>query len=219
MDVVCPFCRSLSFKNETDFNCCQNGKVAYDPPTDFPTELQALYLQDTPEAKNVRKYIRKYNKLFAFASTKMTPAKNLPVTKFGTGVIRISGQMFHKTGNLYTSLDQNGPMYNQFYIYDGEEALQHRTASLLYDVTLSARATHVIQQTMDNYNPFAHSYRHLHEVEQEERVRAEAEGRVPKEYKMYFHEKNSPSHTKNKPLHNEVAAFQRMFQYGLQLGE
>ena len=35
---------------------------------------------------------------------------------------------------------------------------------------------------MDNYNPFAHSYRHLHEVEQDERVRAEAEGRVPKEY-------------------------------------
>ena len=122
MDVVCPFCRSLSFKNETDFNCCQNGKVAYDPPTDLPTELQALYLQDTQEAKNFRKYIRKYNNLFAFASTKITPAKDLPVPKFGTGVIRISGQIFHKTGNLYTSPDQNGPMYNQFYIYDGGEA-------------------------------------------------------------------------------------------------
>ena len=42
MYIVCPFCHSLSFKN---FNCCQNGKVVYDPPTDFPTELQALNLQ------------------------------------------------------------------------------------------------------------------------------------------------------------------------------
>ena len=41
---------------------------------------------------------------------------------------------------------------------------------------------------MDRYNPFTSSYRHLHEVEQEERLRAE-EGREPKEYKMYFIEK------------------------------
>ena len=76
MDVVCHL---LSFKNETDFNCCQNGKVAYDPPTHFPTQLQALYLQDTPEAKNFCKHIRKYNNLFAFAGTKMAPAKDLQV--------------------------------------------------------------------------------------------------------------------------------------------
>ena len=66
-------------------------------------------------------------------------------------------------------------MYNQFYIYDGEEALQYSTASLLYDITLSACATRIIQETMDNYIPFAHLYRHLLEVEQEERVHAEAE--------------------------------------------
>ena len=38
MDAVCHL---FYFKNETDFNCCQNGKVAYDPPTNFPMELQA----------------------------------------------------------------------------------------------------------------------------------------------------------------------------------
>ena len=77
------------------------AKIVYDLPTDFPTELQ-----DTPEAKNFCKRIRKYNNLFAFfASTKITPAKDLPVTKFGTGLIRISGKIFHKTGNLYTSAD------------------------------------------------------------------------------------------------------------------
>ena len=41
----------------------KNGKVAYDPPTHFPTQLQALYLQDIPEAKNFCKHIRKYNNL------------------------------------------------------------------------------------------------------------------------------------------------------------
>ena len=57
---------------------------------------------------------------------------------------------------------------------------------------------------MNRYNSFASSYRHLHEVEQEERLRAEGEGREPKKYKMYFIEKGN-SRTQNKPLHQEVA--------------
>ena len=58
---------------------------------------------------------------------------------------------------------------------------------------------------MDIYNPFTASYRHLHEIEQEERLRAEEQGREPIEYKMYFLEKGN-SRTQNKPLHQEVAA-------------
>ena len=70
----------------------------------------------------------------------MTQAKDLSVKKFGSGVIRISGQIYQLTGNLYPS-KKCDPMYNQFYIYDGQDAVNQRKASLLYDVTLSARVT------------------------------------------------------------------------------
>ena len=36
-------------------------------------------------------------------------------------------------------------------------------------------------------------------------LQAKAEGRVPIEYKMYFHEKCKTSRRKNKPIHQEVA--------------
>ena len=135
----------------------------------------------------------------------MQQSDDLPVARFDGGVVRICGQIYHRSGSLYPSANRE-PLYNQFYIDDGEEALQQRTTGLLYDVNLCRRTTEIIQNVLNTTNPFAASYRHLHEVEQMEQLQAEAEGRVPTEYKMYFHEKSKTSRTKNKPIHQEVAA-------------
>ena len=83
------------------FPVAKNGEVKYEARLSFP---------DSEDVKNFRKNIGIFNNLFAFASTKMTPAKDLPVKKFGSGVIRISGQIYHKTGNLYPSKEHE-PLY------------------------------------------------------------------------------------------------------------
>ena len=83
LDVKCHFCGALSFATET------LPKRQYEACPSFPAELKKLYLEDRLQQKN----IRTFDNLVAFASTKMTPAKDLPVKKFGSGVIRISGQI------------------------------------------------------------------------------------------------------------------------------
>ena len=205
LDQECSFCGSLSFKNEKKFSCCKDGKVSLNPLSPYPPELQSLLTEDTEDAKNFRKHIRKYNNLFAFASTRMRQSSDLRVNRFGSGVIRISGHVYHKTGQLYPASDKE-PLYNHFYIYDGEDALEHRSASLLYDVNLSSTVTAIIQGVIDNNNNFATSYRRLHQIEQEERARSLREGRKPVEYYMTFVDRKPGSRTTNKPVTQEVAA-------------
>ena len=118
LDVKCTHCGSVSFRNEKRYSCCQNGKVVLNPLSPYPVELEHLLTADSDDAKNFRKYIRKYNNLFAFASTKMRQATDLPANRFGSGVIRISGHVYHKTGQLHPEAGK-GMYYNHFYIYDG----------------------------------------------------------------------------------------------------
>ena len=66
MTQVCSFCSALSFPGEK-INCCHNGKVHIDLPP-FPEQLEKLFSDDTDEAINFRRHIRKYNNSFSFAS-------------------------------------------------------------------------------------------------------------------------------------------------------
>ena len=129
---------------------------------------------------------------------------SLPVRSFAGGVIRIAGHIIHKTGSLYPAKGKQ-PFYNHFYIYNGQEAVTNRTASLLYDVNLSKTTTEIIQRTMDFYNYFGQCYKHQQEVEEEQAL-AEAEGRSSREYYMSLYDNRPNSRKINKPLHNEVAA-------------
>ena len=48
LDVKFDFCGALSFPNETDFSCCQNGKVKYDAQR---------------RLRRSQKYLKKYSKI------------------------------------------------------------------------------------------------------------------------------------------------------------
>ena len=78
MNVKCQYCGSLSFHNEK-YSCCQNGKVLLQLWSEYPEELKQLMTGNSNAAKNFRKHIRKYNNLFAFASTRMRQAKDIPI--------------------------------------------------------------------------------------------------------------------------------------------
>ena len=97
-------------------------------------------------------------------------------------------------------------MFSQLYIYDGHEALRQRCESSLFDKNLSVSVMSKIQSVMDDCSPFAASYRHMRDVEMDELVSAQRDGRVPNEVKMFFHEQNPLDRRLNKPLHEEVAA-------------
>ena len=202
--VECPFCQALSFPNEK-ISCCQNGKIYLEPLSKYPDELKHLYTSSGKDNKNFLANIRKFNNLFAFASTKLTPAGDISKSAFAMGVVRICGQIYHRTGPLHPF--SNKPrMYSQLYFYDGLEALKHRRESPLSDKNLSVNVMSKIQSVMDRCNPFAASYRLMRDVEMDELVAAQRDDRVPNEVRMFFHEQNPLDGRLNKPLHEEVAA-------------
>ena len=119
------------FSNEPNYACCQNWKVECEPLS-YP--LQHVHFLNTQYGKKFRNNIRKNNNLVAFATTTMNLANDLHVRNVCGFVIPIVGHI---------SYQGKTAIYNQFYIYDGEEAIKTRTDSLIYDVNLSKTTTEI----------------------------------------------------------------------------
>lgn len=109
--------------------CCSKGKIQL-PLLKMPPEYlrHLLFDNDASDSKNYQEHVRVYNMMFAFTS----PGAKLDRT-FNNGKgppnLRIQGQMCHRIGSL---LPKPGdiPKFAQLYIYDIENEVQHRIASL-----------------------------------------------------------------------------------------
>ena len=156
-----------------------------------------------PNSLNFRTHIRLYNNLFAFASLKAQlrpPPGHLYVPIF-----RISGQIYHRTGPLLP-LPNAAPQYNQLYIYDGAEALQHRLAGNIFrQAPLLEPVVDVVQRTIDRLNPYAHLYKYAYEQEQQAIQEAQQQGLEQPRVRVIFNEGVNPRR-ENRPQLHEIAA-------------
>jgi hypothetical protein len=125
MDLECPVCGALHFKDERasgtnlrnpEFSlCCNRGKVELPYLRDPPTLLQRLLgsYKDLPEHRQFpvtraqetqgvafRDEIRKYNSAMAFASLGVKIDGNVTGAAGGPYSFRINGQLHHKIGAL-----------------------------------------------------------------------------------------------------------------------
>ena len=113
--------------------------------------------------------------------------------------------MYHFFGPLNPPSNKD-PVYSQFYIFDGNEAKDQIKKSKLCNDKLDDKNLSLIQTVLEQNNPFAHAYRHMKDIEQDEQDIAASEGRIPANIKMFFHEKNPRNRRQNAPRHEEVAA-------------
>ena len=132
MDIECPYCHALHWKEERLSNssnrnpkfgkCCLSGKVwlpRLDPP---PPELHALLTGQDPRDKKFRQDIRKYNDALAMTSV------GRKLENMGAGgpyVFKVHGSLAHRAGSLLPDPNQP-PVYGQLYIYDPADALNYR---------------------------------------------------------------------------------------------
>ena len=135
LSVECPFCEALSFLDEK-ISCCLNGKICLEPLSKYPDGLKNLYINAGKDRVNFLANIRKFNNLFAFASTTLTPAGDVHKSAFAQGVVRICGQIYHRLSSLHPRPNMHR-MFSQLYFYDGHEALRQRCESPLFDTKLS----------------------------------------------------------------------------------
>ena len=144
MNVLCSKCGSLNFEGEKKqlghFSiCCHNGKINL-PAISWPEELNKLYMNGDGdiEIENLSKdffpYIRNYNSSFAFASVsaKLAPAYRNMKPNAATTFVKIHGQIYHRSSDLYPMNESDSEAFAQLYILDDELALKQRLKVLTH---------------------------------------------------------------------------------------
>ncbi|XP_066910494.1 uncharacterized protein [Clytia hemisphaerica] len=195
---VCEFCGALKFEKEDEFKCCSKGKVSLPQLEPFPPQLQ-LFTDGSNEAKEFRKKICIYNNTFAFGSFS---ANLRPPPGIGPPTFRICGQICHRYGTLFPNEEQ--PQYAQLYIIEAAQVLDLRMQNpSAVDCNRATMA--LIQDVLERVNPYAASFKHMKQVEQEEQNRAIAENRLVSRITMVMREGHDQRRG-NAPLHEEVAA-------------
>ena len=204
IDVVCPFCESLSFPEE-HFPCCSNGNIVLPQLPPYPPVLLDLLTGNNVQARNFRAHIRTFNNLFAFASLKVNLA--FPRGRDRDEIFKICGSIAHRIGPLHPQ-EGHQRRYSQLYIYHGEDAVEQRVGNPLADRRLRRDVLLTIQQIMDQINPYAYAYLHMYQVEQRHLREAEQQGHNPPVVTMVFRQnirQNNPGRY-NRPWFDEVAA-------------
>uniref|UniRef100_A0ABD2WBL0 ATP-dependent DNA helicase n=2 Tax=Trichogramma kaykai TaxID=54128 RepID=A0ABD2WBL0_9HYME len=161
-DVVGIHCNAKHFiaervsnTTEKTYNdCCSHGKVKLSDDADFPDALKSLFTSEHALSSQFFQCIRVYNNLFAFASFNANTI-NFSERRPGPYCFKIQGQIYYKINTAIHPEGADKPSYGQLFIYDPNEAVQHRQAfnnELNYDIIL------LIENIMRRYNIFAKSY-------------------------------------------------------------
>ncbi|KAL7296821.1 hypothetical protein TKK_0010218 [Trichogramma kaykai] len=145
----------VSNTTEKTYNdCCSHGKVKLSDDADFPDALKSLFTSEHALSSQFFQCIRVYNNLFAFASFNANTI-NFSERRPGPYCFKIQGQIYYKINTAIHPEGADKPSYGQLFIYDPNEAVQHRQAfnnELNYDIIL------LIENIMRRYNIFAKSY-------------------------------------------------------------
>ena len=197
MHVPCNHCGALKFRNER-FNCCNNGKVVLTQLQPYPERLKNLIQGENQESVEFRRNIRNYNCAFSFASFGVKLA--LPHGR-GPYCFRIQGQTYHNTTPLYPTV--NPPQYGQLYIIDANEALQHRMEAPRNN-NCSLQTMTIINDVLQECNPYVDVYKTMRTIEQEEHQRARRENRPVQNCTLSFR-RGSDMRRHNLPTSNEIA--------------
>jgi hypothetical protein len=174
MDVSCPDCGALhwmaerltkSSNSRPRFGiCCFQGKIKLAQLHDLPPELNTLFRDQTPPAKEFRANIRRYNNALAMTSLGCKVDESVNRGN-GPYVFKIQGRLSHLAGSL---LPQEGesPVYAQLYIYDPAEALDHR---MQHEANrgLNRQVMAELQDMLYRLHPAVQLYKQAYEITQE----------------------------------------------------
>lgn len=206
MNFRCKYCNSLNFKEEVTNgykNCCNNGQNLIHNWDDYPVLLKDLFInRSNTYYENFYKHIRSYNSAVAFASFGATYDK---LRGNGPKVIRIQGQIYHQTSNLYRNDEGITPKYAQLYVYDASEAARIQMGSKGNE-KCNEDLMKILNTFMRENNPFAESLKMLNDVYKEELQRIGSDSIVKSNFSLIIKaDRTMDMRRYNIPKSNEVA--------------
>ncbi|KAK1398557.1 hypothetical protein POM88_008420 [Heracleum sosnowskyi] len=104
--------------------CCGKGKVQLPFLRETPSELGELLTSGSRLSRMFFPKSRVYNNIFAFCSFGGKIDDSVNKGK-GPYVFRVSGETYHNFGSLVAP-DSCAPKFAQIYMYDGQQAIDHR---------------------------------------------------------------------------------------------
>ena len=99
----CRDCHAKRFKHEPKGFCYSDGEISL-VTNDIPQELDDLFISNSEQAVEFRKYIRTYNTNFAFTSFGVKYDKDLYRRNKGMDTFRVQGQVYHFINELIVGI-------------------------------------------------------------------------------------------------------------------
>uniref|UniRef100_A0A914YRQ3 ATP-dependent DNA helicase n=1 Tax=Panagrolaimus superbus TaxID=310955 RepID=A0A914YRQ3_9BILA len=206
MNHECTKCKALHFKGETKMkngaydSCCNGGKVKVNIGP-YPEELKRLMKREEgTDWRELDKNMLKYNTSLSFAYTK-GEMRQLP----GIFHYRVQGEMMHVLPRYTDPLPGQNPAFGQLWILETNDAVEYRCQAP-FASTCSREMFEFLHTIIEEKNKYAEIYKMLYKVEEEEKAKAEREGKEAKICKIVF--KKSTDNTSDVlafPRVNEVA--------------
>lgn len=174
MDSICRYCDALHFSEESNSKktfttCCYNGKIKLPIEQPYPSFLEELLTDDAhPNHANFIKHIRSYNNAFAMCSLGASRIDLL--TRFGPPVVKIQGQVYHKTSHAVAATGQT-PQFAQLYVLDCDEANALRS-SHPSNVHCLGSVINEISSFLDQQNVITKTYKMMKDVIREAETEA-----------------------------------------------
>ena len=166
MDVECPYCKALKFKNETPSMCCNNGKIQLQPFPKPPPQILKLFRPDLfvdgdeAMSKVFLKYIRPLNNALCLSSLRA----NYQIFKNYNPTVIIQGQVHQYAGPLQAREGET-PVFAQIYVQDPSLEMTTRFANLTVPASITAQEKsklrtllQKLQETLRKSNPFVRDF-------------------------------------------------------------
>ncbi|KAK1380229.1 hypothetical protein POM88_026973 [Heracleum sosnowskyi] len=141
--------------------CCGKGKVQLPLLQETPVELAALLGGTTSRAKKFQKNIRVYNIIFALCSFGGSVDESIN-NGSGPFVFRENDLTYHSIGSLLPP-DGHTPKFAQFYMYDGQEAIEHRVNFPRGNSVLDPAIVATLQEMLSRDNALVGIFKQLRE--------------------------------------------------------
>ena len=166
MNVECPYCKALKFKNETPSMCCNNGKIQLQPFPKPPPQILKLFRPDLfvdgdeAMSKVFLKYIRPLNNALCLSSLRA----NYQIFKNYNPTVIIQGQVHQYAGPLQAREGET-PVFAQIYVQDPSLEMTTRFANLTVPASITAQEKsklrtllQKLQDTLRESNPFVRDF-------------------------------------------------------------
>ena len=165
MNVKCRHCHALHFDCEklsksTRISgplfeiCCLEGLVLLPALREWSNVLNHLY-----EHQSFRDKIRQYNSSLAFTSLGVE-VDECTVQGSSPAAFRIHGALYHLMGSLTPAQNQD-PSYAQLFIYDPQEATDHR---IHCNSNLDRTTLAELHDMLANYHPYVNVYKQAYHI-------------------------------------------------------